>query len=200
MGRLFLTSTARRRGEIQDFRHSDRRFSRDCRCPSGSCCCCLRWRWWWRERRRWDVTCMPWAGMSGPRGSPAYRLPESSSSLMLRHRCALGWAGDAWRLGVLADGDQGDRYRLGRRDRSVAVAGASEIHAPASPHECRRRRVIRQAVRWLLIAAVATAVALGGCRRDRVARPLIVVLVPSQDNPFFKAEADAAAARAQSLG
>jgi erythritol transport system substrate-binding protein len=60
--------------------------------------------------------------------------------------------------------------------------------------------VIRQAVRWLLIAAVATAVALGGCRRDRVARPLIVVLVPSQDNPFFKAEADAAAARAQSLG
>ncbi len=31
-------------------------------------------------------------------------------------------------------------------------------------------------------------------------RPLVVVLVPSQDNPFFKAEADAAAARASELG
>ena len=33
-----------------------------------------------------------------------------------------------------------------------------------------------------------------------MAKPLIVILVPSQDNPFFKSEADAAAARAVSLG
>jgi erythritol transport system substrate-binding protein len=40
---------------------------------------------------------------------------------------------------------------------------------------------------------------LAGCRApDR--RLLVVVLVPSQDNPFFKAEADAAAARALELG
>jgi len=40
---------------------------------------------------------------------------------------------------------------------------------------------------------------LAGCRApDR--RLLVVVLVPSQDNPFFKAEADAAAARAFELG
>jgi erythritol transport system substrate-binding protein len=40
---------------------------------------------------------------------------------------------------------------------------------------------------------------LGACRApDR--RLLVVVLVPSQDNPFFKAEADAAAARALELG
>jgi erythritol transport system substrate-binding protein len=33
-----------------------------------------------------------------------------------------------------------------------------------------------------------------------MSKPLIVILVPSRDNPFFKAEADAAAARATSLG
>jgi erythritol transport system substrate-binding protein len=39
-----------------------------------------------------------------------------------------------------------------------------------------------------------------GCHRPDTSRKLIVVIVPSQDNPFFKAEADAAAARALSLG
>lgn len=38
-----------------------------------------------------------------------------------------------------------------------------------------------------------------GCRRDD-GRKLIAIIVPSQDNPFFKAEADAAAARASALG
>jgi erythritol transport system substrate-binding protein len=48
----------------------------------------------------------------------------------------------------------------------------------------------------LLGCLLATLV---GCRApDR--RLLVVVLVPSQDNPFFKAEADAAAARALELG
>ena len=48
--------------------------------------------------------------------------------------------------------------------------------------------------------------ALACCLRSRPAiapnctKPLIVILVPSQDNPFFKAEADAAAARALALG
>lgn len=56
-------------------------------------------------------------------------------------------------------------------------------------------------VRWFL--AIASAVALlacAGCHRSELSKPLIVVLVPSRDNPFFKAEADAAAARAMSLG
>jgi erythritol transport system substrate-binding protein len=39
-----------------------------------------------------------------------------------------------------------------------------------------------------------------GCHRAEMSKLLIVIIVPSQDNPFFKAEADAAAARAQSLG
>lgn len=40
---------------------------------------------------------------------------------------------------------------------------------------------------------------LTGCRPvDK--RPLVFILVPSQDNPFFKSEADAAAARALELG
>ncbi len=38
-----------------------------------------------------------------------------------------------------------------------------------------------------------------GCHRG-ARKPLIAIIVPSQDNPFFKAEADAAAARAQALG
>ena len=33
-----------------------------------------------------------------------------------------------------------------------------------------------------------------------MAKPLIVLIVPSQDNPFFKAEADASAVRARALG
>jgi erythritol transport system substrate-binding protein len=40
---------------------------------------------------------------------------------------------------------------------------------------------------------------LAGCHA-RDSRKLIAVIVPSQDNPFFKAEADAAAARATELG
>ena len=38
------------------------------------------------------------------------------------------------------------------------------------------------------------------CHRAEMSKPLIVIIVPSQDNPFFKSEADAAAARAQALG
>jgi erythritol transport system substrate-binding protein len=42
--------------------------------------------------------------------------------------------------------------------------------------------------------------AVTGCHRVDASKPLIVIIVPSQDNPFFKVEADTAAARAQSLG
>jgi erythritol transport system substrate-binding protein len=54
--------------------------------------------------------------------------------------------------------------------------------------------------RWAWIALVVlAAIVSSGCRRaDR--RKLIFIIVPSQDNPFFKAEADAAAARALALG
>jgi erythritol transport system substrate-binding protein len=48
-------------------------------------------------------------------------------------------------------------------------------------------------------AACAGLVLLAGCRA-RDTRRLIAVIVPSQDNPYFKAEADAAAARATELG
>ena len=42
---------------------------------------------------------------------------------------------------------------------------------------------------------------LSGCRSNRAnQRKLIEIIVPSQDNPFFRAEADAAAARARELG
>ncbi|HEY2039896.1 MAG TPA: D-ribose ABC transporter substrate-binding protein [Edaphobacter sp.] len=41
---------------------------------------------------------------------------------------------------------------------------------------------------------------LAGCHRAESSRQLFAVIVPSQDNPYFKAEADAAAAHAQRLG
>lgn len=49
------------------------------------------------------------------------------------------------------------------------------------------------------ITAVCT-VQLCGCNRSEMKKPLIAIIVPSQDNPFFKVEADAAAAKAIELG
>lgn len=51
-----------------------------------------------------------------------------------------------------------------------------------------------------LVCALALLLAFTGCHRDEHRKKLIVVIVPSQDNPYFKAEADAAAARAVELG
>jgi erythritol transport system substrate-binding protein len=50
------------------------------------------------------------------------------------------------------------------------------------------------------IVVSLVTMASGGCHRAEMSRPLIVIIVPSQDNPFFKAEADAAAAHALGLG
>jgi erythritol transport system substrate-binding protein len=49
------------------------------------------------------------------------------------------------------------------------------------------------------VLACAGLLLLAGCR-TRDTRPLIAIVVPSEDNPYFKAEADAAAARAIALG
>ena len=55
--------------------------------------------------------------------------------------------------------------------------------------------------RWrLAFLALAALLALAGCHRMRNQRPLIVIIIPSQDNPFFKTEGDAAAAEAVALG
>jgi len=51
-----------------------------------------------------------------------------------------------------------------------------------------------------LSCVLALLLTCAGCHRDEHRRKLIVVIVPSQDNPYFKAEADAAAARALELG
>lgn len=48
--------------------------------------------------------------------------------------------------------------------------------------------------------ALALLLACAGCHRDEHRKKLIVIIVPSQDNPYFKAEADAAAERALALG
>lgn len=48
----------------------------------------------------------------------------------------------------------------------------------------------------LLLACIA----LTACNRQERSKPLIAIIVPSEDNPFFKAEADAAAAAAVNLG
>jgi erythritol transport system substrate-binding protein len=59
--------------------------------------------------------------------------------------------------------------------------------------------MLRQ-TRYFIAAVTLSLVASGGCHRGDLNKPLIVILVPSQDNPFFKAEADAAASRALALG
>lgn len=53
---------------------------------------------------------------------------------------------------------------------------------------------------YYLAAAASVLFFASGCHRADLSKPLIVIVVPSQDNPFFKAEADAAAARALALG
>ena len=54
-------------------------------------------------------------------------------------------------------------------------------------------------MRLSTVPAYAGLMLLMGCHA-RDTRQLIAVIVPSQDNPYFKAEADAAAARATELG
>jgi len=54
-------------------------------------------------------------------------------------------------------------------------------------------------IRFLVFCALATL--LVGCRGNRAGqKKLVEIIVPSQDNPFFRAEADAAADRARELG
>ena len=50
------------------------------------------------------------------------------------------------------------------------------------------------------VCITAALLAFAGCHRAEHRKKLIVIIVPSQDNPYFKAEADAAAARAVAIG
>lgn len=59
--------------------------------------------------------------------------------------------------------------------------------------------MVRQLQASILVLA-ASALCLTGCHRAALHKKLIAIIVPSEDNPFFKTEADAAAARAVSLG
>jgi len=52
----------------------------------------------------------------------------------------------------------------------------------------------------ICLSAAALLIACAGCHRADHGSKLIVIIVPSQDNPYFKAEADAAAARATAIG
>lgn len=51
-----------------------------------------------------------------------------------------------------------------------------------------------------LLLQCALLLPLIACHRARTQAKLISIIIPSQDNPYFKAEGDAAAERAQSLG
>lgn len=54
--------------------------------------------------------------------------------------------------------------------------------------------------RLSLVLSALALLLLPGCHLARDHRKLIAIIVPSEDNPFFKAEADAAAAEAHRLG
>lgn len=58
----------------------------------------------------------------------------------------------------------------------------------------RRIRILSAGVAFVAVLSFSA------CHRSDTSKKLIVIIVPSQDNPFFKAEGDAAAARALSLG
>jgi erythritol transport system substrate-binding protein len=60
--------------------------------------------------------------------------------------------------------------------------------------------MIRALSRSLAALPLAGLIVCASCHRQQTSRPLIVILIPSQDNPFFKAEGEAAAARARELG
>jgi erythritol transport system substrate-binding protein len=55
-------------------------------------------------------------------------------------------------------------------------------------------------MRSFAVLLLAASLCCTGCHRADAGKRLVAILVPSQDNPFFKAEADAAAARATALG
>lgn len=59
------------------------------------------------------------------------------------------------------------------------------------------RQLIRRA---FLVPLILSVLCVAGCHRADQSRPLVAIIIPSADNPFFKAEADAAAARARALG
>ena len=51
-----------------------------------------------------------------------------------------------------------------------------------------------------VLLCLLTLLLCAGCTRQGKSQPLVVVIVPSQDNPYFKAEAEAAASAAQAHG
>jgi erythritol transport system substrate-binding protein len=64
-------------------------------------------------------------------------------------------------------------------------------------------RLSTHTLAWLAIIGIAAAAASCGRGDDAASqgnRRLIAIITPSHDNPFFKAEAEAAAARAKALG
>lgn len=54
--------------------------------------------------------------------------------------------------------------------------------------------------RAFVVTLVIFVSCVTGCHRADQSRPLVAIIIPSADNPFFKAEADAASARARALG
>ncbi|MGJ5818947.1 D-ribose ABC transporter substrate-binding protein [Paludibaculum fermentans] len=54
--------------------------------------------------------------------------------------------------------------------------------------------------RKIFLVVYLGVLALVGCRQGASGKKSIAIITPSHDNPFFKAEADAAAARARALG
>ena len=61
---------------------------------------------------------------------------------------------------------------------------------------------MRHVLRGAAVLMLAVPIVLGGCTRspDRSGPKTIAIITPSHDNPFFKAEAEAAEARAKALG
>ncbi len=82
-----------------------------------------------------------------------------------------------------------------RRSNAVEAAGASDAGVAAAKGN---GGTVRPALSRELRLCLTADAGLGATRRDT--RPLMAIIVPSQDNPYFKAEADAAASTSYGVG
>ena len=130
------------------------------------------------------------------------------TSLMGGRGSILGSLIGAFVIGVLSDGlvmlGVSEFWQMVIKGTVIVLAVAvdqlqSRLQARLLPL-LESGRMMRDLFAALQSERLHSAVTTAACRRADMSRPLIVILIPSQDNPFFKSEADAAAARAQALG
>ncbi len=111
----------------------------------------------------------------------------------VRHRRAGGRADPVGGCRVLADRHQG----FGHHRRRHSGSDAAAVYAA----RCGRQEELKCELQASSSSASSRRHCVAGCGPGAKSGPkLIAIITPSNDNPFFKAEAETAAARARELG